>query len=119
MLKRNRVLYTVGIIGTGLHSWKAKECENEKPSEGLSFKRSSRNTQRSSLSVCLCAGTQRMLQPQPEGLVYITRWRQGLAPSIMMLCTKAECEGHRVRDARPMVPAQTCEDNMELGGQTP
>lgn len=58
MLKRNRVLYTVGIIGTGLHSWKAKECENEKPSEGLSFKRSSRNTQRSSLSVCLCAGTQ-------------------------------------------------------------
>lgn len=73
-------------------------------------------------AVCLCVFVRelkRMLQPQPEGLVYITRWRQGLAPSIMMLCTKAECEGHRVRDARPMVPAQTCEDNMELGGQTP
>lgn len=86
------LLVTAGIIGTRLHPWKAIQCENEKPPEGLACQKFKQGYPEEWFFCFSCAGPQRLLQPRPERHVYISRWRQDLAP-FMLVLQKSRTQG--------------------------
>lgn len=111
------LLATAGIIGTRLHPWKAIQCENEKPPEGLSCQKF-KQEYLEEWSFCFsCAGPQIMLQPWPESFIFQDggrTWHHSC-----WFCKRAEHKGLGVRDACPMVPEEACESCVQYSGQIP